>query len=178
MAVSEYILFGDIDEFVVPHGDQMFSLHDVVEHLHRSGQCALQFLSAFFEPTQTPARDSRSKYDDWGQLVVPLHDSTDLLSMTVLKRSREFSRVRTKCLVRPYQIFEAGIHHISKPIWASLVVQRVETSVAFLHHYRNCVGNLGMSCAGAVEDTAMLRYKEQLERRVNESLRHRDDVVL
>ena len=67
-------------------------------------------------------------------------------------------------MVRPYEIFEAGIHHISKPIWAHLTVDRVGTEVAVLHHYRKCVALYGMNCAGTVVDLTIRRHIDDLAR--------------
>jgi hypothetical protein len=83
------------------------------------------------------------------------------MTMKALKRS-DFSTIRTKCMVRPYQVFEAGIHHISKPIWADLDVHKVDPGLAYLHHYRGCVGNMGMNCMGSTDDKTMLRYRDRL----------------
>jgi len=164
MAVSEYVLFSDIDEFVVPHGDGMFVWNDIVDRLWQPEQCAFQFISAFYNPSEG------SPDSDWDDDVMNSPRKAHLLTMTSLQRSSEFSMIRTKCLVKPYQIFEAGIHHISKPIWAHLKVNRVERNEAYLHHYRTCSGNMGMNCKGSVEDTTMLRYQQTLEKHVEQSL--------
>lgn len=177
MAVSKHVMFNDIDEFFIPHADNMISLDDMVDQLLLTGRCALQFVSAFYDPGIQPASDVATVYDEWGQPKVPPIETAELLSQTALKRSRDFSTLRTKCLVRPYEIFEAGIHHISKPIWANLEVHRVDTNIAFLHHYRNCVGNMGMNCFGAVDDDTMLRYGDELKRRVDESTSQLDSVL-
>jgi len=94
--------------------------------------------------------------------------AADLLTLRATQRSEHFSDIRTKCMVRPYEIFEAGIHHVSKPIWAHLAVERVDTGAALLHHYRKCVGMYGMNCAGTVvDDTVPRRYADRLARAVD-----------
>jgi len=158
MASSRYVVFSDVDEFLVPHGNLMTNWSQLAEILDRPSSCAFQFVSAFFDPAagkQPPphVKDDLSRRPPTGP---------ELMTMRSTRRSKHFSNVRTKCMVQPYEIFEAGIHHISKPIWASLTVDRVETNVAFVHHYRDCVSMYGMNCAGTVDDPAVQRYFDAL----------------
>jgi len=150
MASSQYVIFNDIDEFLVPHGHQLTNWTHLVAALDRPLSCAFQFASAFFQPAAMPASVDNKH--------------ADLMTMRSTERSQHFSSIRTKCMVRPYDVFEAGIHHISKPIWAHLTVNRVDTEVAFLHHYRKCVALYGMNCAGTVDDRTIRRYFDDLVR--------------
>jgi len=87
---------------------------------------------------------------------------TPLDTMTVFWRSKNISKFRTKCMVKPYLIFEMGIHHVSKPIWANLEVLMVDASVAYVHHYRACMQGIDVSCGEQTRDDVMLRYKARV----------------
>jgi len=153
MASSQYVVFNDIDEFLVPR--QLANWTQLARTLDRPLSCAFQFLSAFFDPDAI-----KNKPPVEGVVRRQL----DLLTMRSTERSRHFSTIRTKCMVQPYEIFEAGIHHVSKPIWAHLTVDRVDTEVAFLQHYRKCVAMYGMNCDGTVDDSTVRRYFDDLTR--------------
>ena len=162
MVSSRYVLFSDLDEFLVPHGRQLTNWTDLVRTLERPRSCGFQFHSAFFDPgAQPPAGLGRP----------------DLLTMRATQRSRHYSTVRTKCMVRTYEIFEAGIHHVSKPIWAHLTVDRVSTDVALLHHYRKCHSMYGMNCEGVVEDDTARRYWDELTRAVSNVSKELDNIL-
>lgn len=154
MAASRYVVFNDIDEFLVPRANHVANWTDLVTTLDRPLSCGFQFLSAFFDPTAVPAASPPVE----GHLPT----KPDLMTMRSTRRSLHYSSVRTKCMVRPYDVFEAGIHHISKPIWAHLTVDRVNTELALLHHYRTCVAMYGMNCDGTVEDLTIRRYFDLL----------------
>ena len=164
MASSRYVVFSDIDEFLVPHGRQLTNWTQLAAALERPLSCGFQFPSAFFDPNAIPAASTASP--------------PDLVTMRSIQRSLHFSNIRTKCMVRPYEVFEAGIHHISKPIWAHLTVSRVDTEVAFLHHYRNCVGMFGMNCAGTAEDATVQRYFDELKRATTDVWNELGNVLL
>jgi hypothetical protein len=169
MASSERVVFSDIDEFVVPHFDDAAAdWNQLVRRLDRPGRCAFQFSSAFFDPETDRRRPADDLVDNDGE--------PDLIALRAVRRSR-FSNIRTKCMVRPYEIFEAGIHHISKPIWADLEVYRVPTDEAFLHHYRKCVGLMGMDCSGQYGDATMLRYEDRLLSAVRETDRQLASIL-
>ena len=157
MASSRYVVFSDIDEFLVPHG-QLADWAQLAAALDRPLSVGYQFLSAFFEPAastqQLPVKDD---------VGLPM-TKPELMTMQSTQRSRRFSNNRTKCMVQPYKIFEAGIHHVSKPIWAFLTVDRVNTDVGLVHHYRKCFDMYGMNCAGIVDDPTVRRYFDELER--------------
>ena len=169
MASSRYVVFSDIDEFIVPHG--LANWTDLARTLARPLGVGFQFLSAFFDPSASAPAQPPPVDDD-----VPL-TKPDLMTMRSTQRSRHFSSIRTKCMVRPYEIFEAGIHHISKPIWAHLGVDRVDTQVGFVHHYRKCFDMYGMNCAGVVNDSTVQRYFHQLDKSVAGAWKELVDIL-
>ena len=150
MHSAEYLTFNDIDEYIVPHEHADWS--QLVEQSFQPGQCAFQFQSAFFPPIESDQ-----------------HETTVL---TAKRRTTFFSPVRTKCMVKPYSIFEAGIHHISKPIWANLKVTKMSENTAFLHHYRICMMEYGMNCKNFMEDKSMLKYTNDISGNIERTLKH------
>lgn len=71
----------------------------------------------------------------------------------------------------PWRVFEVGIHHISKQNREEWLPLQVQPEVAYLHHYRGCLGDYGMSCQGWVKDTIIAdRYLGDLATNYNKAL--------
>jgi len=157
MASSRYVVFSDVDEFLIPRGQNIINWSQLARSLHHPKSCAFQFPSVIFAPLP-PVQDVLPR-----PLIEP--STADLLTMRSNERSADISQVRTKCMVRPYEIFEAGIHHISKPILANLSVDRVRSSRALMHHYRPCGLFLDeKDCVATLKDLTIRRYVDELER--------------
>lgn len=152
MSLTQYLAIIDLDEFIVPHNGDA-TLTNLIPKLFGDNVCGLSFHSAFYDK-----KFSKSK------------STSKLLTARHTGRSAIFSKVRTKVLVKPSKIFEVGIHHISKPAGEDLKVEKVDTSVAYLHHYRDCVPNYGMKCKEFVEDNTLLNVTSQLEDNVSKVL--------
>ena len=144
MPSAEYLAFNDLDEFVVPRVHPNWAV--MMEAMFSPDQCAFQFSSAFFPPVYT-ANDS-VVFASW-------------------RRIRRVSEMRTKCMVKPQLIFEKGIHHVSKPIWAYLQTRRMPEKVAFVHHYRSCIKwSFEVDCRDYVDDRFMKKYANKVKRRL------------
>ena len=154
MALSEYVSFNDIDEFLTPHKRTYWS--EMLADIDTPKHCGFQFKMAFFDPEKAHYKGD-SKY-------------TKLVSVTHTQRTSVLSRVRTKCMVKPLQVFEKGIHHISKPIYADLKTEQVDPGIGFLHHYRACLSDFGMSCYGYEEDRKLSMFADTLFNKVQKSL--------
>lgn len=112
---TEYAFFGDLDEVLVPHSENISGWSELVDHIWTDrnipGICfpAFQFKAS----------------------------SSGMASSLV--RSSGIDRLRSKCLVRPSAIFEMGIHHISKPFEESAVLRPSRSmgivEYAIIHHY-------------------------------------------
>lgn len=154
MASANYVAFNDIDEFIVPRSSLQWSR--MLQVLDKPKRCAFQFKSAFFKPV--PDESETRNNEELG-----------IQTLNQFERTSNFDRIRTKCMVKAFSIFEKGIHHVSKPIWADLQVHPVETDVAFLHHYRVCLHGMGMNCGSYEQDTTMMRYRDKIVSAVNAS---------
>lgn len=157
MSMSKYLAIMDIDEFMVPHNGQKL-LTAAIEPIMNATVCGLSFHSAFYDKRYSE-KTADNQLDS--KLFVVRHNG----------RSAMLSKVRTKVLIEPSKIFEVGIHHVSKPAHEKYQVIPVDKSIAFLHHYRNCVPNFGMKCTSSVVDTSMLNYSDELSLRVDNILK-------
>lgn len=133
MGKVNILAFNDLDEFIVPMTHETWKPF-IHEHSNPK-YCGYSFESAFITP-------------------VPKHPgSSILLTCRSQHRTMLFNKQRTKNFVVPHLIFEKGIHHVSKPIWAHLEVENVNSRDAFLFHYRNCTNAFG----GRNQCTAYMR---------------------
>ena len=149
MALSRYVVFMDLDEYIVPY--EFTSWHDMAQALGTNATCAFQVNSVFVDPyfqdrVSEPANSLRTLTNTW--------------------RTHVTSRVRTKCIVAPQLVFEAGIHHVSKPVLARYETRRVDYPQALLHHHRLCLSNFNMNCVDMVRDDVLpRRYTSVLQQR-------------
>lgn len=143
MSLVKMTAFNDLDEFIIPHNGT--TLTDFVSKLTAENICGFSFWSAFFDPSTGRPHPS------------------GLFTMSQTGRSAKFSQVRTKVLVEPQKIFEVGIHHVSKPNEEHYKMLRVDTDIAFLHHYRKCVSNYGMKCDKFIPDRTIYKYFDDLK---------------
>ena len=143
----KFLAFNDIDEFIVSHSASANATWaELTRVLHSPKSCGYQFKSAYFDRNDQSGNKTHN----------------GLITQERNMRTETFSNVRTKCIVKPYKIFEKGIHHISKPILAHLEIVPVSPSVGFVHHYRACVANFGMNCKKFVKDISMRNFEVNL----------------
>ena len=150
MALSEYVVFMDLDEYIIPysHADWHGLVRDIGPDVS-----ALQVHSVFVDPYF----QDKSSGIEW---------DAELRTLANTWRSRATSRVRTKCMVRAQLVFEAGIHHVSKPILERYTTKRVSHPVALLFHHRVCLKDFSMNCVDMVQDTVVAtRYADALRQR-------------
>ena len=151
MFSTQFLAFMDIDEMFVPknHTNWVAMITSLANYSQYAG---FSVSSAFFDPKWRPEVDSFEV-----KLRMALHTLTDVI------RTKQLSRYRTKCIVDPRRIFELGIHHVSKPVMATLQTIQVPDDYVLLHHYRNCDPRFGMKCRYHVRDETLLTYADKLE---------------
>lgn len=149
MADFEYLLFVDLDEFLLPANNYTWS--DMVHSLEKiendsPNVAGFSFKSAFFDPKQVP------------------DPSQQLTFLQLLQRNKVLSSVRTKLMVAPQKIFELGIHHVSKTIDKDTRIVEVDPDIAKIHHYRPCIINYepDMKCYSEERDETILKYAVNL----------------
>lgn len=150
MSLTQYLAIIDIDEYLVPHNNKR-TFHESFEDLFTADTCGLSFDSAFYDQKFTNLTAKKK---------------TGLVTVDLTGRSKLFSKVRTKVMVQPTKIFEVGIHHISKPATEDYKVLKVNTSIAYLHHYRTCVPNYGMKCGNSEIDETLQPFSDDLKKAV------------
>lgn len=159
MARSKYLGFLDLDEFIIPL--DFFKLTDLINSLEKkqlsiSNISAFSFQSAFFDPKQLP------------------DPSQQLRILQLLKRNSKLSKVRTKLLTQPENVFELGIHHVSKAVSETKKVVLVDPEIAKIHHYRACIINFDpdMTCLRDIKDDTILKYSDQLIQNYKEAVKN------
>lgn len=153
IGMSRYVTFNDVDEFIIPYAFDKWK--DMMTVLDTNGEsiCGYKFQSIVFPPpSPDPPPDSNV-------LDVIMYLST----YTSTERTAKASGMRTKCMVKPDQVFEQGIHHISKPIWADLNTVDVDQKQALVHHYRKPSKSFRINQKNMKQENIVVeKYMEQL----------------
>ncbi len=153
MALTDFLIFNDLDEHIVPRTHRTWP--ELVGAIDRNDEyIAYVFKSSFFDPSRNPV--SLTDVEQYGYLTV----------VRDVMRTAMISRLRDKCIVKPREIFEKGIHHISKPISAASKYFKVNSELGLLHHYRQCLATYGQDCERFVQDTMAWKFAAQLHERV------------
>ena len=230
MGSADYLLFNDLDEFLVPQEKPTWK--DLVSNLDEGPECRIQAAGIRSFWTESSSEKTRYKNGtDWRLFLNKTESKTNSktdetpssdfeskcagfsfksaffesdLSVDGIPRSiyafesdlrtKDFSSIRSKCLVKPRLIFEMGIHHVSR-VWESQkiifsstlsrslrrrkdraqmsseapVVALVPMTKAFIHHYRKCVKNLDpeVTCNVLVKDESLFRFLPELRVRLH-----------
>ncbi|XP_060065120.1 beta-1,4-galactosyltransferase galt-1-like [Ylistrum balloti] len=158
----KHVAFIDFDEFIVPK--MQSTVPDLLTYLQEEANVndeivsAYKFQSAFF--------DSNFNSEDQRKSA----ELQKLTTMNTTVRTRKLSKIRTKLVVNPVNVFELGIHHVSKPNQEHYECIEVSPKFAFIHHYRKCKSDYGMNCKLTVNDDTIFRYKSNLVYRVKHRL--------
>ncbi|CAD5113230.1 unnamed protein product [Dimorphilus gyrociliatus] len=143
----EYLIFQDLDEFIIPTQLHKWShLLEKLDNNHIDGFC---FECFYFQQKAAYTTDT-------------------LWSLTFKQRTVKGTRQLSKCLVKSDRIFEMGIHHISKFIKNTSLVLNVHKNDGRLFHFRKCKGMFGDICYRNVEDTILEdKYSVKMIENVN-----------
>ena len=158
---AELVVFSDLDEFIIPNSVMSWielfdSFNKKKKHKKASGY---KFQSAHFATGGAGCDYTVSKR------------SETLVSLDANCRTRGFSERLTKCIIRPEDVFEMGIHHISKPLFQRQYSLPVTPNTSIIHHYRHtCSDSYHEMCDDYVVDDTMKRYEKLLESRVKNTL--------
>lgn len=147
IGATDYLAAHDIDEYIVPQrNDNWDSMVQALWVNDTSGFC---INSVFLPPGKSKAK---------------------LQTLEVLSRTKNYSEVRTKCLVKPESVFELGIHHISKWVDREKKPQKAPPEMALVFHYRNCLRNFNMNCNGMQHEMSIMKYSQQLKSQYNATM--------
>ncbi|RUS81279.1 hypothetical protein EGW08_010953 [Elysia chlorotica] len=168
MPRHDLVAFNDLDEFIVPRAHSARTWREAFSELLTHNTSGFSFQSAFFD---SGVRFRLTGGEHGGSRSSPFQED-DLITMRKTSKTKLLSKVRTKVMLCPWRVFEVGIHHISKQNREEWLSQRVDPSLALIHHYRPCIANLGMRCDSWRSDTTIPdRYGDQLVPRVRHVLR-------
>lgn len=142
----EYLIFQDLDEFIIPTTeDKLSSLLLNFKHRDIGGLC----FECFY-----------LKQSDYG-------NDDNLWTLTYTKRTLKGTRNLSKCLVKSDKILEMGIHHISKFIRNTSIVINVPNGQGKLFHLRKCKDMFGDICYKNIEETIINdKYGSELKKNV------------
>ncbi|XP_067656720.1 beta-1,4-galactosyltransferase galt-1-like [Haliotis asinina] len=158
MATVQYLIFNDVDEFLIPHAPNTRTWRDIVTTQNKlTNRCALTFKSTFFDLAFRNSLDFAVR-------------NVSVLDIT--SRAVFYSDFRNKVMVEPSKVFEMGIHHVSRP-WpdvANYSVVNVSPEEAYIHHYRPCK-TFSMNCfQGTIDTTLVDKYGEEFFIKYNRTM--------
>lgn len=166
---SKFVAFNDIDEFIVPLTHS--TVPQLLNNIHSKTFCGHCFDSVIFSLN---ARMPKAK------------KQSQLISQRVFHRTNDKLSSWSKCIVDPRQVFEMGIHHVSKSRKEQLTMNKVEETLGMVFHYRTCSSayGIGKACGNLVADYTMEHLGKKLQKKVDEVLKHleikpiKEDAVL
>ena len=123
---SKYVINSDMDEFIIPHGQDIFTWNEMLQKLPQ--ESAYSFVSAFFHKPEDV------EHDDAFVDKIVRRNTSNLLTLTNFIRDNEFHRGRVKYMVNSNVAQRIGIHNAYDLRWGRQLT--VDPSVAFIHHYR------------------------------------------
>ncbi len=142
-----YLVFSDIDEFLIPHSTSTW--RGMMEHIdtdRSTGYCAE---SAIFPP----------------EVTVPLR------TLASLRRTENVDTKHIKCIVRPERLLEMGSEGIIKGMDENWPISIMDTGVAMVHHYKFCSMDWDFhNCFDYVIDKCMLRFAEPLKENFKDAM--------
>jgi len=176
MYSAEWIVFNDLDEYIVPKTD--IKWYQMIRNLQRNVEgkyiVAYEFPSYLFKmndiwPQTTNIVGNNDKLAPSFSL-----NTEQFLPFNTFKRYHSADATRTKTILNPRLVFEPQIHRLGKPLFGNGTALKVNESVAAVHHYREKEEqSLRMSrwrmrneVLGLVEDRTILRYQEDFDRYV------------
>ena len=148
----KYIVFNDIDEFIIPKENKNWRL--MINKLKSSEKdsntiAAFRFQSAIF--------------DNRGEAIPSFAEEVkSLVTLNTVWRNEFVDKIRTKMIIDPYKVFEIGIHHLSKPLNDKYIAFNVDPQVALLHHYKKCENRPRMSCRKSIQDFSVWRFYSEI----------------
>lgn len=153
---SEFIVNTDLDEFIIPRGNNVTSWNQMLKHL-RNTSGAYLFLNTFFrkewENTFFSNKEKVNKY----KLVTlqKLHHEEKIYPVKV--RSKFFARTEMVRRVMIHSVLYLPSKNIAQP---------VPEETGLLHHYRDWENELSLPNTKVFDDTVPRKYGETLLKNV------------
>ena len=149
--LTEYLAFNDLDEYIIPRGQDITTWADMMSKLKYGN--SFSFRNTFFQ--RKWAAKPNTSVDD---------HADNLLTMSVLKHTNYTfpNRIRSKLIIRPEKVEIMHVHYVHQMArGAEETSNGVDINIGLLHHYRN-----HYSGHSPIEDKTMLKYRTALIERV------------
>ena len=157
MALSRYVVFMDLNEYIVPY--LWITWHDMVQELDTKDTCAITVEGAFFD------LNFQDRPVDVGRDVTNRTLSNTWRTWTT---SRQFAR----SIVKPEMIFKPGSTGYDWPFAAGCRVRPVSYPYAVTHHHQVCPAAANMNCNDMVNDDIIpWRYSSELKKLFRKRMR-------
>ena len=151
MATSKYVVFMDLDEYIVPY--MQTSWRAMLDYLDNDKRSGFEFDRVFF--------------DRYTQDLLPNVKYSKLRTLTFTWRSLRTNKVRTRCIVKPQLVLEVGAHYVSRAVFLRYQASRVTYPVALLHCHGVCQPGRDDDCEYVVQDTVLPRRYPLILRRLH-----------
>ena len=165
MAVSRYVAFMDLNEYIVPYLHT--SWYEMLDYLDANDSSAFQFRGVTFD---SYSQNRSSQENARGGELRALNDTwRSLRTLTDTWRSLRPDLVRSRCIVKPQLIVEVGAHHVIRTVLTRYTTRRVSYPVALLHRHRACEPPDDGDCAHLARDVIVpQRYSSLLQQLVQQ----------
>ncbi|RZF47881.1 hypothetical protein LSTR_LSTR007878 [Laodelphax striatellus] len=159
-----HVAMVDLDEFIMPQRHHTFQelIRSIDPHWSNSKVASYNIRSAFF-------------YENWPDdkgLKVEDPFEKNLMTLKKTRRSNELfpHRIRSKVILRPEFVEDAGIHFVAIPS-ANYHAMHVEASDAIVNHYRWTMCQVAADCLRSPSgiDRNIYRYRHSLANNVKMS---------
>lgn len=151
MEMYEYVAFNGLDEFIVPFQDktapQIFHQFDDED---AAGYC---FQSFTFYTDKSSFNYSRAK----------------LFTQRFTSRANVPIAQLSRCIANLKRVFSLDLNGLTNPVETYYVARHLEPSLGYVFHYEECYNGKGY-CSDSYQDFTMVKYRDELEKRVNETL--------
>lgn len=159
MAYFKYLVFIDLDEFIIPHGN-LKNLQDVLKLVQTDNYCGYSFVSVYFDISEyinefgTNRRNTEEK-----------NSYKKFRSLIATTRTVNFIKNEYKLIVMAEKVFDLSMTKINKcwPPSENRSVKHVHEKYAYVHHYSKCNSSAVYSCKNnMVDKTVPQKYSNDL----------------
>lgn len=125
MYSSHYIVFNDIDEYIVPRiSDNWKTMMRVLNRKDDQNIAGYRFRSVVFDNSRAMIPPSFSD------------ETKNYQTLGTIIRNKQGDIGRSKMIIDPRKVLELGIHHLSKALEDRYFTMNVKMDIGLIHHYR------------------------------------------
>ena len=135
----KYLMFNDMDEFIVPQGTSNWN--SIMNALDTPNTGEFSFETAYFIP----------------------EISESIISINSLFRTEATDTVKTKGIIKPQTVAQLGVYNVKEWAIPNTYSSKISKENALVHHYRFCDPRYGIACQDHVEDKTVEKYSSDLK---------------